>query len=91
VTDVPAPRDVSAPRDAPARPDVPDPDSPPVVAPRDAALADASEPWPDAAVVEPGGCGCRAVRTRANAPLSLLTLSLITLRRRRLRRPFGRT
>ena len=91
VTDVPAPRDGSAPRDVPARPDVPDPDSPPVVAPRDAALADASEPWPDAAVVEPGGCGCRAVRTRANAPLSLLTLSLITLRRRRLRRPFGRT
>jgi MYXO-CTERM domain-containing protein len=58
--------------------------------PRDASLADVSEPWLDNAVVEPGGCGCRAVRTRPDAPLALLGLSLITLHRRRLRRPSRR-
>jgi MYXO-CTERM domain-containing protein len=85
-------RDVSAPRDASMAPDVPapDPDSPPVAPPRDAAPADLAEPWPDTAVVEPAGCGCRAPRGRADAPLALLGLSVIALRRKRLRRTAGR-
>ncbi|MFO0626037.1 MAG: M23 family metallopeptidase [Polyangiales bacterium] len=78
--DAPVPRDVVAALDAPG----PDPDTPP--APREAGVDDAGDPWPDTAVVEPGGCGCRASGTGAGDPLALLGVCAIALHRRRLRR-----